>query len=179
MKFWLPYEGIEKEILIPAEYVDSIMIPAAEHEAGHAIAARHFGGRVFGIAVGFIPEQDKRGMFFQVIYDHDDWPIVTQCVVKTAGPAADLLSNRPICERGASVDLKDIENLTGIRSFDPYLEQAKRLLHGYSQELEAVSAEIRKELTSPRDRYLGLLPNGRIGSLLIDEAALNSILGTP
>jgi hypothetical protein len=49
--------GREQEIIIPGEYVESIMLPAAEHEAGHVIAAHHHNPRVLGIAVGFIPTQ--------------------------------------------------------------------------------------------------------------------------
>jgi hypothetical protein len=33
MRFWLPYRGIEQEILIPGGYVESIIVSAAEHEA--------------------------------------------------------------------------------------------------------------------------------------------------
>ena len=53
------------------------------------------------------------------------------------------------------------------------------LLQDYSKELEAISIEIRKELACPKDRYLGRLPSGRIGALLVDEAILNSILDAP
>ena len=44
-------DGHEQEITIPAEYVESIMLPAAEHEAGHIIAAHHHNVRVLGIGV--------------------------------------------------------------------------------------------------------------------------------
>jgi hypothetical protein len=178
MRFWLPYRGIEQEILIPGDYVQSIMIPAAEHEAGHTIAAHHFGGRVFGIAVGFIPEEDSRGMFFQAIYGHEGWPTTTQCIVKAAGPAADQIYRNSIDERGASIDLKDIEGLTGIRSLEPYLEEAKLVLKNYAKEFDAISVEIRKELAAPKDRYLGRLPTGRIGTMLLNEAVLGRILAS-
>jgi predicted GNAT superfamily acetyltransferase len=59
--------GYDQEIIIPGEYVESIMLPAVEHEAGHVIAAYHMGARILGVAVGFIPERDQQGMFFQAL----------------------------------------------------------------------------------------------------------------
>jgi hypothetical protein len=40
---WLPMKGYQREIIIAAEHVESIILRAAEHEAGHIIAAYHFG----------------------------------------------------------------------------------------------------------------------------------------
>jgi hypothetical protein len=58
LRFWLPLpNGIEQEIITPAVYVDTIIIPAAGHEAGHIVAAHHYNARVLGIAIGFIPDE--------------------------------------------------------------------------------------------------------------------------
>ena len=52
LRFWRPMAGYEQEIIVPGEYVETVILRAAEHEAGHIIAAHHFNARVFGIAVG-------------------------------------------------------------------------------------------------------------------------------
>jgi hypothetical protein len=108
LRFWLPMDnGMEQEILIPAVYVHTIMIPAAGHEAGHGVVAHHYGARVIGIAVGFIPERRHQGMLLHALHeDKSDWSTETRCVVKAAGPAADLLIRDAINEQGASGNLQ-------------------------------------------------------------------------
>jgi hypothetical protein len=56
LKFWLPLpNGLEQEVTILGEYIESIILRAAEHEAGHLLAAYHFYAALrAGIAVGFL-----------------------------------------------------------------------------------------------------------------------------
>ena len=175
--FWLPLNGIEQEIILPPEYVESTMLPAVEHEAGHIVAAHHFGARVLGISVGFIPEQNQRGMFFQAIYAWKDWSVETECIVKAAGPAADLLYQGKLDEKAVSMDLQDIRELSGIASLEPYLSLAKSVFEQYPDEFKCVVSALRKSIDSDEERTLGRLPNGRIGALLLDEAELMQCLG--
>jgi hypothetical protein len=177
LRFWLPLNGYEQEIIIPAEYVESIIVPGAEHEAGHIIAAHHYGGRVLGIGIGFIPELEKRGMFLQALYQWKDWSIETQCVVKASGPAADILYFRGFSEAAASGDLRDIEELTGKASLEPYLGMAQEILVGYSTQLKGIATLLRESLENFEERTLGLLPDYRIGTLLVDETLLMQCLG--
>jgi hypothetical protein len=176
LRFWLPMNGHEQEIIIPAEYVESIMIPAAEHEAGHIIAAHHHNARVLGIAVGFIPELEQHGMFLQSLYATKDWSIETQCVVKAAGPAADILYLGGFGEKEASGDLRDIEQLTGTASLEPYLSRAKEILARYPTQFKSITTLLRESLENVEERTLGVLPDGRIGTLLLDETQLMQCL---
>jgi hypothetical protein len=179
LRFWLPLNGYEREIIILGDYVESIMVPAAEHEAGHVIAAYHHGARVLGIAVGFIPERDQQGMFLQALYQWKDWSIDTQCVVKAAGPAADELYRGGFSGKGASVDLRDIALLTGKASLEPYLGMAKEILAGYPNKFKCIAAALRKSIDSVPERTLGLLPDSRVGAMLLDEAQLMQCLAAP
>lgn len=82
------------------------MLPAAEHEAGHIIAAHHFKARVLGIAAGFLPEE--KTMFLQALYCWgEEASVETQCIVKAAGMAADMLFMRSTNEKGTIEDLKE------------------------------------------------------------------------
>jgi hypothetical protein len=177
LTFWLPLpNGMEREVIIPAEYVESIMIPAAEHEAGHIIAAHHYGARVFGIAVGFIPEYNQQGIFLQALYGSKDWSVETQCIVKAAGPAADLLYDHPHNEQTVSGDINDIEALTGEACLEPYLTQAKEILAGYSHEFHRMTTALHESMGSIEERTLGRLPDNRVGALLLDEKQLMECL---
>jgi len=179
LRFWLPMmDGSEQEIIIPAEYVESIILPAAEHEAGHIIAAHHHNARVLGIGVGFIPELDQRGMFLQALYSWKDWSIEIQCVVKAAGPAADTMYLGGFGEKEVSGDLRDIENLTGIASLEPYLGRAKQILAGYPAQFKSITTLLHQSLENVEERTLGILPDNRIGALLLDEAQLMQCLGS-
>ena len=114
LRFWLPMANGMEQAFIPAVYVNTIVIPAAGHEAGHAVVAHHYCARVIGIAVGFISERTHQGVLVHAIYeDKSDWSIETRCVVKAAGPAADSLIGGEINEQGASGSLQDIQALTG------------------------------------------------------------------
>src|ERR1019366_847072 len=178
LRFWLPLmNGHEQEIIIPAEYVESIMLPTAEHEAGHIIAAHHHNARVLGIGVGFIPELELRGMFLQALYACKEWSIESQCVVKAAGPAADMLYLGGFGENEASGDLRDIEHLTGKASLEPYLGMAKEILAGYPAQFKSITTLLRESLENVEERALAVLPNNRIGALLLDEAQLMQCLG--
>jgi hypothetical protein len=173
LNFWLPMpNGTEQEIIIPGDYVETIVLPAAEHEAGHIIAAHHFGARVLGIAVGFIPELEQRGMFLQALYRSEDWPVETHCIVKAAGPAADIVYFGSFSEKGASKDLADIEELTGNKSLDPYLTKAQEILVGYKDQFGCMTAALRASLQNGEQRILGRLPDNRIGALLLSEDQL-------
>jgi hypothetical protein len=84
LKLLLPLDGSGKEIILDAAYVEQVIVPSAEHEAAHIIAARHYGARVLGIALGFIPEVEQRGMFLQSLYKSEQGSAEIQCIVKAA-----------------------------------------------------------------------------------------------
>jgi hypothetical protein len=100
LKLLMPGNGWDQEVLIPTEFVRTVILPAVEHEIGHIVAAAHFGAVIFGIGVGFIPERSTDGMLFQAIYGWEECPAETQCIVKAAGPAADLLYRGRIDDEG-------------------------------------------------------------------------------
>ena len=175
LRFWLPRDGDAMEISISGEYVETVMVPAAEHEAGHIIAAYHFKAQVLGIAVGFLPE--RQTMFLQALYTWGEKANVeAQCIVKAAGAAADILFIGSINEKGASKDLQDIAELTGTESFEPFLDQAKKILAGYSREFACITRELQRALETAEDRTLGFLPDKHLGSLLLDEEQLMGCL---
>jgi hypothetical protein len=172
LKLLMPGNGWDQEIFIPAEFVSSVILPAVEHEICHIVAAAHFGAVIIGIGVGFIPERSTDGMFFQAIYGWEECPAETQCIVKAAGPAADLLYRGRIDDGGAKEDLNDIEALSGVRSLEPYLSQATELLSGYRSEITWVAERLRASLSDGQWRRMIRLPNGRMVALFIDEATL-------
>lgn len=168
--------GYEQEIIIPVEYVVSTMVPGAEHEAGHIIAAHHLNAHVVGIAVGFRSDKSRRGMFLQSIYGWKDSTVEAKCVVKAAGPAADILYHGLIDPQDASEDLRDIEILTGQATMEPFLETAKSIISRYTVEFRCITDAFRHSLELEVDRTLGYLPNNDIGALLLDEAQLMGCL---
>jgi hypothetical protein len=172
LKVLMPFNGCEQEAFIPAEVVFSLILPSVEHEIGHIVAAAHFGAVLFGIGLGPISERSAQGWFFQAIYGWETAPVGTRCIVLAAGPAADLLYQGRIDERGASGDLDDIAGLTGTRSLEPYLGRATDLLSGYRSEIAWVAERLRAALTDGEWRRMIRLPNGRLVALYIDEATL-------
>jgi|NGEPerStandDraft_6_1074524.scaffolds.fasta_scaffold79383_2 hypothetical protein len=172
LKLLIPGNGWEQEVFVPTEFVRSVILPAVEHEIGHIVTAAHFGAVIFGIGVGFIPKRSTDGMFFQAIYGWEECPTETQCIVKAAGPAADLLYRGRIDDRGAKGDLSDIEALTGVRSLEPYLSQATELLSGYRSEIAWVAERLRAALIDGQWRRMIRLPNGPMVALFINEAEL-------
>ncbi|MGC2465339.1 MAG: hypothetical protein WA517_09100 [Candidatus Acidiferrum sp.] len=143
LRLWLPMNDGEQEIIVPGQYVEEIMLPAAEHEAGHIIAAYHLKARVLGIAVGFLPERGQAGMFLQALYGWEGTPqeseLEFECIVKAAGPAADLLFRGGFTERAASGDLADIKDMTGRAELEPFLGKAKAILSGYAKEFDCIA----------------------------------------
>jgi hypothetical protein len=172
LKLLMPGNGWDQEVLIPTEFVRTVILPAVEHEIGHIVAAAHYGAVIFGIGVGFIPERSTDGMLFQAIYGWEECPAETQCIVKAAGPAADLLYRGRIDDEGAKGDLNDIEALSGVRSLEPYLSQAAELLSGYRSEIAWVAERLRAALTDGQWKRMIRLPNGRMVALFMDEAKL-------
>lgn len=163
--------GYEQEIIVLPQHVE-VIFAAAEHEAGHIIAAHHLGARVLGIALGFIPARSQKGMFLQAIYGWGKPSTEVECIVKAAGPAADILYHGECTEIAASGDLHDIEILTGKSSFEPYLEKAKIILRQHGTEFQSIVDALQTSLDSPEQRTLERLPNESIGTLLVDEAQL-------
>lgn len=172
LKLLMPFNGWDQEVFVPAEFVLSVILPSVEHEIGHIVAAAHFGAVLFGIGIGPISERSTDGWFFQAIYGWETVPVETRCIVLAAGPAADLLYRGRIDERGASGDLDDIVELTGIRSLEPYLGRATDLLSGYRNEIAWVAERLRANLTDGEWRRMICLPNGRLVVLFIDEPTL-------
>jgi hypothetical protein len=103
LRFWLRVGVIEREIIIPGEFVESGLLAGAEHEAGHIVAAHHFNARLFGIGVGFLPGGDATQMFLQALYGWRDAELERDCIVKAAGPASDLLFHARFTEAARAV----------------------------------------------------------------------------
>jgi hypothetical protein len=168
--------GALQEIIIQQEYVERVILRSAEHEAGHVVAAHYCGARVLGITVGFDPVRGAQaqtgGMFVQALYQHAPWPIETVCMIKAAGPAADVLHHGEYDEVGASMDLRDIEAVSGVASLEPHLSKAKELLADHASELLRIRTALEASLATDKEWMLGILPNGNRGALLLDEAAL-------
>ena len=120
---------------------------------------------------------DQRGMFLQALYLSNDWSIEIQCVVKAAGPAADVLYFGRFSEEGARGDLRDIEQLTGNAGLEPYLSTAQEILAGYRTQFKCLTTLLRETLENFEDRTLGILPGGRVGTLLLEESQLMQCLG--
>lgn len=172
LKILMPGYGWEQEVFITAEVVRSLILPAVEHEIGHIVAAAHFGAVIFGIGLGPISERSTDGYSFQAIYGWEECPIETQCIVKAAGPAADLLYRGRLDDRAAKGDLNDLEALSGVRSLEPYLSQAMELLSGYRSEIAWVAERLRAALTDGQWRRMIRMPNGRLIALYIDEVTI-------
>src|ERR1700736_5062502 len=141
-----------RRVPISAEFIQSAMLDAVEHEVGHIIVAHHFQSRVLGIAVGFVPDQQR--MFLQALYCHSNWTVRTQCVVKAAGPAADRLYHGEAHVYGASFDLRDIQEISGIASFDPYIGIAKDILGYYPKQFRCITNGLRNVLKTTEEYTL-------------------------
>jgi hypothetical protein len=79
-------------------------------------------------------------------------------------------------EKEASGDLRDIEQLTGTASLEPYLSRAKEILARYPTQFKSITTLLRESLENVEERTLGVLPDGRIGTLLLDETQLMQCL---
>jgi len=182
LRLWLPMNDREQEIIVPGQYVEEIMLPAAEHEAGHIIAAYHLKARVLGIAVGFLPERGQAGMFLQALYGWEGTPqeseLEFECIVKAAGPAADLLFRGGFTERAASGDLADIKDMTGRAELEPFLGKAKAILSGYAKEFDCIARSLRVAIDSEEERIMQRLPTGTVGALLLGEPQLLQCLSS-
>lgn len=178
LKFWLPMNGYEQEIIVPGEGVESVIVRSGEHEAGHVIVAHHFGAMVWGIAVGLRSVRDERGMYVQALYALRNSTVENECVVKAAGPAADLLFHGGFDEISARGDLQDIENLTGQSSFEPFLETAKAILQQYTGAFRCITSALRYSLEAVTERNLVPLPTQveQMGALLLNQAQLMTCL---
>ncbi len=175
LRLLLPLQGGEQELFIPAQFVKSTILPGVEHEVGHIVAAAHYAAVLIGIGVGFVQKPGRNGMFFQAVYgwEKDEVSKEVECVVKAAGPAADLIFHGRIDDAGASGDLADIELISGTRSLEPHLSQAKDILNRYRPEIVWLSARLRAALLNEQWRRMVPLPNGQMIALFIDRADLN------
>lgn len=169
LKILVPILGGECEAFVPADFVESVLLPAVEHEVGHIVAAAHFGAIPIGIGIGLIPERSQ-SFHFQAAYGWEGWSTETRCIVSAAGPAADLIYRGAVNEAGASGDLNDIEALTGLRSLEPYLLKAQEILSKYNNEIVWTAAQLRSSLADGQWRKMIRLPNGKMVALFIDEA---------
>jgi hypothetical protein len=176
LSFWLQLETFDQEIIIQAEHVANTILPAAEHEAGHLVAAHYLGAEVVGIAIGFMPGSPSSEMTLHAIYGWAQSSTEAECIVKAAGPAADILFYGGYKKLAASGDLKDIETLTGKASFDPFLEKAMDILRQHKANLECIADVTRVALGRQEDRTIGILPNGWNGSMLVERPQLLACL---
>lgn len=176
LRFRLRANGQEMPIVIDGDYVERVILPSAEHEAGHITAAHHLNARVRGIAVGFVSYGTHGEMFLQAVYSWKQSTIQNKCVVKTAGPAADLFFHGEFDKEGAKRDLQDIQNLSGETSFDPYLEPAKEIISLRERECRCVAKALRYEIGLDVERTLEVGPDNYVATFLLDEAQLLSCL---
>ena len=170
------------------------MLRRVEHEPGHAVAAHHLGAMIIGIAVGFMPE--RKGMFFYTSFgwgssnrpDYQRGALEDECIVKTAGPAAEVIFHGSFDSLGASGDLQDIGVLTKnpSPSFSPYMDKAQQLLRAHDEELRSISylletrikerAGMLPGVTPIEPRTLVRLTDGRMGDWLLTDSDLLSVL---
>jgi hypothetical protein len=149
---------------------------------------------IIGIAIGFLPE--RHGMFLYSSFgwgspgrpDYHRPTIEEECIVKTAGPGAELLFHGSFGEQGASGDLQDIGALTNSPSpsFTPYMDKAQQFLRTHDEEVRTVShlletrmkerAGIVPSVAPDNDRTLVRLPNGRMGDWILSDADLMPLL---
>ncbi len=180
VKFWIPdIDGGKREAIIPEEFVKSILARAAEHEAGHIVAAHHLNAHVLGIAVA--PHSHGPGVFLQSLYGWEQASATaeTQCVVQAAGAAADILFHGGYTEVDVSGDLIAIQNLTGQASLEPFLDTAKSILGRYSSQVSCIAKTFRLSLWEGGYRSVVKLSSdggGRFGALLLDETQLMKCL---
>jgi hypothetical protein len=114
--------------------------------------------------------------------------IEEECIVKTAGPAADLMFHGSIGKSEASGDLKDIGVLSNNPnpSFDPYMDKTQKLLRAHDEEVRTIShlletriteqAGILPSVTTDDYRTLVRLPDGRMGDWILSDADLMPLL---
>ncbi len=194
--FWIPLPDGAKQIAsIPEDYVKNVMLKHVEHEPGHAVAAHHSGAMLIGIAVGFLPA--RHGMFLYTAFgwgseerpDFHTPTIEEQCVIKAAGPAAELMLRGSYDEKGASEDLNDIGRLTDnlTPSFAPYMPRATSLLRAHEEEIRKITSFLEnriKQLTGMSSDTgvatdyptLVRLPDGHMGYWLLSAADLMPLL---
>jgi hypothetical protein len=173
LRFVLPRASGDLAFEISVGDVDAGILPSAEHEAGHAVTAHEMGARVYGIAIGFIPNSpDSGSMFLKTIYSSETWSAETHCTVKAAGPAADVIYWGRFDEAGAKKDLSDIEALTGIASFEPYLTRAKEILSVRTRAIDCIADRVRRALAVGIEYRIEMLPGGQRGAMLVEEAEL-------
>jgi hypothetical protein len=178
LRLWLPVNGGEQELIIPGAQVAIIAGPGGFHEAGHIVAAHHLGARVFGIALGAQPQRSERQMFLLSIYGWRGVPKEATCIAKAAGPAADFLFGGEINAMSAGGDLADIEVLTGISSFEPFLSQASKIVSDYYSAVLRIAEAVRRSVAERNEHWIGELPNGELGAMLVDEDELMRCLTT-
>jgi hypothetical protein len=172
IRFWIPANLELREVIIPGDFIESIIMPALNHEAGHIIAAHHLGATILGIAIADNKSRNNDGLTLQAIYETEGWSIESHCIVKAAGPAADLLYRGQIDEKGASGDLSDIKGLTGIASLTPFLEEATEILAEYAAAISCIAIQLEQSLTAGGLRYARLLPGGHLGLMLVEPDRL-------
>jgi hypothetical protein len=172
LKFRLRANGKEMPLVIPGDQVESFILPSAEHEAGHITAAHHLNARVLGIAVGIVSNGIQGQWILQSVYSWKGSTIEDKCVVKAAGPAADLFFHGEFDKEGAKRDLEDIRRLSGETSFDPYLEPAKAIIALREQECRCLANVLRHAIALDVERTLDVYPDKDVVTFLLDEAQL-------
>ena len=180
LRFWrYPTPYTRQPITIPAEYVESIVLRAVGHEAGHIIAAHHYNARVLGIAIEFESETRNGETVIEALYESQGWSNETRCIVYAAGPAADVLCQGGFSDESASGDLHDIEVLTGEASLEPYLSTAKEILARYPTQFNRIVATLRANIENGEERDVETLAGNRHGAYLLTQSQLVKCLTRP
>lgn len=152
LTFLVPLNGEPKKFTLPANYVETVMLPSAEHEAGHIVVAHCLHAPILGIVLGFLAIPTEQAIFLQALYRSKGLSLNDKCVVKAAGVAADILLHGTFDKQGAERDLQDIEALTGRASFGPYLGTAKSILSRHEKEFGCMKEALRSSLESEVER---------------------------
>ncbi len=179
LRFRLRSNGKEMSLIIPGDQVESVILPSAEHEAGHITAAHHLNARVLGIAVGVVPNGTQGRWILQAVYSWKGSTIEDKCVAKAAGPAADLFFHGEFDKEGPKKDLEDIQRLSGETSFDLYLEPAKKIIALRERECRCIANILRHEISLDVERILNVYPGKDVTTLLLDDAQLLGCLSAP
>lgn len=163
-----------QEVVLPGEYVQNVILRSAEHEAGHLIAAYHLGATEFRISLVFLVA--LQSVALKATYTGSNPDIHAQCVILAAGPAAEVLLHGAFDETGATFDLQQIEELSGVASLAPYLDEAKDILIEYSAETHCIADALASALAVDRTYTLEKLANGQMGIVLLGESRLADCL---
>ena len=175
LKLWVRNgESLQHLDTIP-DYGVALMLRAAEHEAGHTIAAHHLKAGIRGIALAY-GSDPLAGLHIQSLCEWTESTIEAQCIVSAAGPAAQALYCGGFTDAEAQGDLANIAEMTGVRSLEPYLTAAKDILRNYPNQIKRIATLLRESFEKDEQCESEELVDGMFGWMLLDEDELMGCL---